>query len=97
VAEVGLSPRARADLAAIDDYSEGQFGREIADAYADGLEAIFDLLSRHPLSGAAMPKLGKGVRCIVHRKHRIFYTVRDDIVLIARIIHHARNAKSALR
>ena len=96
VADVELSPAARADLAAIDDYSEERFGREIADAYADGFEATFDLLSRYPLAGTAIPKLGKGIRCLVHRKHRIFYIVHDDIVLIVRIVHHARQAKRAL-
>ncbi|MEQ1547643.1 MAG: type II toxin-antitoxin system RelE/ParE family toxin [Chakrabartia sp.] len=97
MAEVELSPAARADLAAIDDYSEEQFGREVADAYAVGFEDAFDVLERHPHAGHAASKYGKGIRCMFHRKHRIFYTVRGDIVLIVRIVHHAQHAKRAMK
>ena len=87
---------AKADLADIDDYSADQFGQEVADAYARGFNETFDLLRLHPEAGAAKPELGKAIRCIVHRKHRIFYTVNHGTVLIVRIVHHARDAGRAL-
>jgi toxin ParE1/3/4 len=72
MANVELSSEARADLANIDDYSAEQFGQDVADAYTRGFNEAFSLLRRHPLAGEAKPDLGRDIRCIVHRKHRIF-------------------------
>lgn len=33
---------------------------------------------------------------LAHRKHRIFYRVEGENVLIVRILHHARDAKGML-
>ena len=81
----------------IREYSIEQFGAETADTYFLGFDEAFDLLARHPLAGEAKQKIGKGIRCLTHRQHRIFYIVDKDIVLIIRIIHHARDAKRALK
>ena len=97
VAEIRLSPTARADLASIDEYSAEQFGDDVADVYSRGFHEVFDLLRRHPLAGAKKRELGNAVRCFVHRQHRIFYRVDGDLILIIRIIHHAQNARRALR
>jgi toxin ParE1/3/4 len=97
VTEVWLSPAARADLVAIREYSIDQFDADTADAYFLGFEAAFDLLREHPLAGPAKPELGKGIRCMVHRRHRIFYHVKSDLVLIVRIVHHAQDNRLAFR
>lgn len=96
VAKVWLSPAARADLVAIRDYSIEQFDPDTADAYFLGFDSLFDLLSEHPLAGQAKPELGRDIRSMVHRRHRIFYQVEGDLVLILRILHHARDARTAL-
>ena len=96
VAEVELSPAARADLAEIDDFSADQFGQDVADAYLRGFNDAFALLRRHPLAGPAKPELGIGIRCLVHRRHRIFYRCETERVLIVRIIHHARDVRKLL-
>lgn len=96
VTRVKLSPAARADFVEIRKYSNEQFSGSVADAYFTGFDELFDLLRRHPLAGAVKPELGRNIRCAVHRKHRIFYRFDADIVLIIRIIHHARNAKREL-
>jgi toxin ParE1/3/4 len=83
-------------LAGIDEYGADQFGQDAADAYSRGFNEVFALLRRHPLAGAPSPKLGKNIRCIVHRRHRIFYRLDGDAVLILRVIHHARDARRAL-
>jgi toxin ParE1/3/4 len=96
VAEVQLSPKARADFVEIRLYSNAEFGGDVADAYFLGFDEVFDLLERHPHVGQAQPKYGKGIRCIVHRNHRLFYTVVGERVIIIRIIHHAQDAQRAL-
>lgn len=40
------------------------------------------------------PELGCDIRCLVHRHHRIFYIIEADVVVIGRIIHHARNTRT---
>lgn len=92
MARVIPSPSAKADLEEIRDYSIEQYDAAVADAYFLGFDAAFDLLAEQPFAGSEKPELGSAIRCITHRKHRIFYTVTGDVVLIIRIIHHARDA-----
>jgi toxin ParE1/3/4 len=60
------------------------------------LDAI-GLLRRHPKAGAAQTDLGNGIRCLVHRRHRIFYRIEPRPIVIVRIIHHAHNAMRELK
>lgn len=97
MAEVTFSNAAVADLSVIDEYSLAQFGEEVGEAYMHGFDKEFALLRDYPLVGKATPKYGKDYRCLMHRRHRIFYTVEKDVVRIVRILHHAMDAKSALK
>ena len=87
-----LSAAARADLVEIRKFSVGEFGRDVADAYFRGFNQAFALLRDRPFAGAARPEAGAAIRCLTHRRHRIFYRIDGDLVLIIRVIHHARNA-----
>ncbi len=84
-------------MAAIDEFSALQFGQQVAEAYTRGIFDAFQLLRDHPMTGAAQPKLGSGVRCLTHRQHRIIYFVEGYLVAIVRVIHHAMDARKALR
>ena len=95
-AEVQLSPAARADLVEIREYSIAQFDPDTADAYFLGFEEAFALMSAHPHIGMAQPELGEGIRCLKHRQHRLYYRVEKHVVIIVRVIHHARDAKGML-
>ena len=97
LAEVEFSNASVADLSAIDEYSLVQFGEEIGEVYMHGFDKAFALLRDHPNAGGATPEYGKAYRCLVHRKHRIFYAVNNDVVRIIRILHHAMDAKRLLR
>jgi plasmid stabilization system protein ParE len=59
-------------------------------------DELFDLLRRHPLAGQEASELGKGLRSLKHRSHRILYQVNKDEILIVRVLHHAMAAKSVL-
>ncbi len=97
MAEVAFSNAAETDLVEIDEFSAEQFGEDVAEAYMHGFDEAFALLRDHPKAGAACPELGNGIRCLVHRRHRIFYTFEDELVLIVRIVHHAMNASVAMK
>ena len=96
MAEIRFSPAARADLKEIGRFSRREFGKEVADKYLLGLDQVFDRVALHPHSGEAQPKLGRGVRRSSHRRHRIFYEMNGEVVLILRIFHHAREVKRSL-
>jgi toxin ParE1/3/4 len=96
MASLRLSAAARVDLVEIRQYSISEFGPDVADAYLRGFNAAFAALRERPFVGAARPELGEGLRCLTYRRHRLFYRVERDLVLIVRIIHHARNAHREL-
>ena len=96
MADISFTNAAVADLIEIDEFSLTQFGEEAGEAYMHGFDKAFELLRDHPRAGAAAYEYGKTYRCLVHQKHRIFYTVDIDNVLIVRVLHHARDAKMVL-
>ncbi len=89
LANIEFSNAAVADLDAIDYFSIEQFGEEVAAKYMRGFDEAFVLLQNHPRAGHAEANFGKGTNCLTHRRHRIFYTIKDDTVFVVRIIHHA--------
>jgi toxin ParE1/3/4 len=97
VAEVEFSNAAEADLVDIDEFSEARFGDEVADIYMHGFDEAFELLKEFPLRAPLRPDLGKGIRCLVHRQHRIFYSGNADKVLIVRVVHHAMDARRVMK
>lgn len=96
MARLRLSTAARADLIEIRKYSLFEFGHGVADSYFRGLNTVFALLRERPFAGASRSDLGDGLRCFTHRRHRIFYRIESDLVLIVRIVHHAQSARRAL-
>jgi toxin ParE1/3/4 len=92
-----LSVRAEAELEAIDAFSFEQFGDEVASAYMLRFHELFNLLRRHPVAGREASDLGKGMRSITHRSHRVLYRAGKNEVLIVRVLHHAMDAKRAMR
>ena len=62
-----------------------------------GFDELFDLLRRHSFAGQKASDLGKGIRSLTHRSHRILYQAGKDEVLIVRVLHHAMDAKRALK
>lgn len=96
VTEVLFSNAAVEDLVAIDKFSVVQFGEDAAFHYMHGFDEAFARLRDFPRSGRLLPELGEGIRCLIHRRHRIFHVLTADGVLVVRIVHHARDAGNAL-
>ncbi len=97
MAKLILTSAERSDMVEIDEWGCQQFGKDVADNYSSKLHSAFDQLAGQPQSGKAVPEYGKAYRCLVHRRHRIFYKATNDVVLIVRILHHALDAKKALK
>lgn len=97
MAEVEFSNAAVADLADIDEFSVAQFGDEVAEVYMHGFDGAFALLRDFPLRAPLCSDLGTGLRCLKHRQHHILYSGNADKVLILRVVHHAMDARHALK
>ncbi|MEM1133594.1 MAG: type II toxin-antitoxin system RelE/ParE family toxin [Pseudomonadota bacterium] len=93
MALVEFANAAIADLDEIDDYSIEQFGEDAAQSYMHGFKEAFAQLQDYPRSGQPATELGKSMRCLTHRRHRIFYRIEAEQVLILRILHKAMDAK----
>jgi toxin ParE1/3/4 len=88
-----LSAAARRDLEMIQDRGLADFGAYAARRHMAGFGRVFALLRAHPFSGEARPAYGEGIRAVSHRPHRVLYRVRDDEILIVRIVHAAMDVR----
>lgn len=85
---------ARTDIRSIETYSKAVFGAQAARDYLVGLSAIFDLLESRPLAGAE-DGIVEGMRSFRYRSHRIYYRLEGDMLLVVRVLHHARDVAGA--
>lgn len=85
--EFRLSNQAAQDIKEIYKYSVGQFGELQAQRYDDSLWACFDLLAANPRAGRERLAFMKPLRSHQHQKHVIFYCIREDYILIVRVLH----------
>ena len=96
MAEVRLAETARRDLVEIQEYSLQKFGPAVADAYTGSLDESFARLREYPGSGVLLTRIKPPVHCLVHRRHRIFYDIVEETVVIRRILHAAMDLKGRL-
>jgi toxin ParE1/3/4 len=79
----------RADQDIIDIYVHGaaEFGVEQAERYHEGLISVFDLLAGNPLLARERTEFNPPVRLHPYQAHMIAYVIRDDGILIIRVLH----------
>lgn len=68
-------------------YTEGflKWGERQADDYYDGLIQQFDRICRNPLMYQSVEDIRPGYRRCVYEKHVIYYTIKQDMIIIAAI------------
>ncbi len=86
-----LSNDADADLDEIFDYTESEYDFNQASKYLSNLDSLFEKLVENPNLGRERKELTKGVYSIVEQEHIIFYEIREDYVLIVRVLHGRRD------
>ena len=98
MAELRLRAAAASDLADILAYSVEAFGEHVGEAYFKSFQGAFELLRRHPEAGALRHDLDivPPLRCLPHRRHRIFYDIEGEFVTVVRVLHHAMDAQTWL-
>jgi toxin ParE1/3/4 len=82
-----LSERAREDIADILQYTFEQWGEAQVDAYAAVIDKALSTISEHPLIGRKAPEISERHRVMEAGQHRVFYSVTDSAVHVARVLH----------
>jgi plasmid stabilization system protein ParE len=80
------TPQAETGFRAITDYLEQEWGERVADAFASDVVQTIALLEEFPNGGVVeLPELG--IRSIpVARQVRLFYVVRDELLIVLELI-----------
>jgi len=86
-----LSLEAVDDLENIFEYTLYQFGYDQAIKYLDTFDAIFDNLCLNPYLGRIRGELIAELRSINHKNHLIFYRIKNNKIIILRILYGARD------
>ena len=89
--QVRLTAKASDDLLSILDYLAGTWGDILAVRYFGALSRSIATLADLPDRGAARPRLGRGVRVLLHAPHAVYYRVVGPEVVVLRVIHGARD------
>jgi|SRR5262245_47897549 toxin ParE1/3/4 len=87
-----LTRRAETDLFDILLFGYEQFGTRQAEAYANELEHVFQLLADNPRMGREAQAIAPGVRRHEHASHIILYEIAPEGILILAVVH-ARSIK----
>lgn len=82
-----LSKKAAKDVSTILDYSYKEFGEKTALEYYLSLKDTFALLSKQPQIGRDINHIRAGYFRHEHAKHVIFYTLKENGILIIRVLH----------
>ncbi|HTQ33400.1 MAG TPA: type II toxin-antitoxin system RelE/ParE family toxin [Stellaceae bacterium] len=93
-----VSPRAEADLDEIWEYIAGESGYpSIAQRLIDAITDRFVLISEHPHIGPSRAELQPELRSHTVGNYVIFYRVRDEDLLIVRVLHASRDIGAIFR
>lgn len=87
-----LTKKAKADLAAVADFSLERFGRDAAIRYADKLERSLEALDRGDFDGPELivTSRARPVRRWPVPPYWIYYDRKGDLLRVLRIYHGAR-------
>ncbi len=88
-----LSKRAQAQILDILDFSFTQFGELQAREYYQSFQKSFELLVHHPHLGRSIGHIRKGYFRFEHESHIIFYKIKQDEIMIMRVLHQKMDLK----
>ena len=82
-----LTPRAKADLNGIWNYTNDVWGTAQADKYVTEIYDRFSWLADRPNIGKHRPDVCKGYHCFRQGSHLVFYLITDEHIDIIGIPH----------
>lgn len=94
--QLSITPQTESDLIQMWLYTCREWGGDQADKYLDQLELGMKQLLVHPLLGADYAHVLPGYRRLQIERHGVFYQVREQEVLVVRILHEDMDAPQRL-
>ena len=95
--DVFFSPEAEADLLELYDYIAQRSGEDRALAYVERIERWVNRLETFPERGARRDDIRPGLRVIgFERRATIAFQVKEDTVIILRILYAGRDLETTL-
>jgi toxin ParE1/3/4 len=88
-----VAPRARRDLQGAWIYSRDHWGLRHANSYVRDLSAIIQWIADNPMLGQACDDVRPGYRRHPAGSHVLFYEIRDNDVVIIRVLHQQMNVE----
>lgn len=82
-----ISPRARADVEAIWNYTAEHWGLAQAETYIRQIQAAVEILASNPTRGRPCDDIRAGYRKYPAGSHILFYRLKADGIDVARILH----------
>ena len=96
MAEYELSNKADEDLTEIYLFSYQRFGEARADAYLLAMEERFSTLAEQPFLGRKIDHIRAGYLRYEHASHSIFYTLKENGILVMRVLHQSMDSERRL-
>jgi len=91
-----LSIPAEDDLRDIVQYTFTHYGERQTDIYLNTLFGGMELLTQNPEIGYRRSDIPANYQCLIVEKHVLIYTIKDQSVIIARILHQSRDIQRHL-
>lgn len=86
-----VAENARHDIDAIFVHGVREYGLSNADAYVAGLQNAFAFVAEHPFAVRERVEVRPPVRLYRYRGHYVLYALRDEDIVILRVLHHTAN------
>lgn len=86
-----LTRAAEADFDGIIDYIDNEAGEDIAQRFADALDAELVKLAHLGHGGVSREAVSPGLRLTVFGNYCIYFRLTDDETIVVRILHGARD------
>ena len=85
-----ISAPAKEDLSDIAQYTFSAYGAQQVDIYLQTLYDAMELLTENPYVAPHRDDVPEGYKVFYASRHVLVFTVDDDAVIIARILHQSR-------
>jgi len=92
VLDLTIRPRARRDLREIWRYSRTTWSRDQANRYLATLNAAIQTLRSQPGLGRPCDDISPELQRRSVERHVIFFRIKDDAIIIARVLHGSMSA-----
>ncbi|MGH6949904.1 MAG: type II toxin-antitoxin system RelE/ParE family toxin [Vitreimonas sp.] len=89
VLDLRIRPQAQRDLKEIWRYTRRRWSREQADRYAAKIYAAIADLRKRPQLGKPADNVSPGLSRRTAERHVIYFRVRDETLVVARVLHDA--------